>query len=152
MIWSPPDVYASSILSIGGGVLAGFVVVLIEWCWRLYRAKHGRRKAIIELRLFFREWESLINTAEGLNDPQIPFKAEKHHVQFVHHKNRLWTVPIVLSRWSPYLSEQQAQEIALLIANHENAHIGIVPPDRVANQWIYDNFFNELKKIKWLNL
>ena len=152
MDWNPPDVYASFILSIGGGVLAGFVVVVLSWCRSLIQAHRERRKAIRELRLFFREWESLINTADGLNVPQIPFEAEKHHVQFVKHKNRLWTVPIVLSRWSKYLSGQQVQEIALLIANHENAHIGILPPDKVPNQWMYDNFFNELKKIKWLDL
>lgn len=152
MDWSPPDVYASFILSIGGGVLSGLAVVVLSWCGRLIQVHRERRTAIRELRLFFSEWEFLINTAESVNVSQIPFEAEKAQMQFIYHKNRLWTVPIILSRWSKCLSEQQVQEITLLIANHENAYIGIVPPDKVPNQWIYDNFFRELKKIKWLDL
>lgn len=152
MSWNPPDVYASFILSIGGGVLSGLAVVVLSWCGRLIQVHRERRKAILELRLFFSEWESLINTAESVHLPQISFEADKARMQFIYHKNRLWTVPIILSRWSKYLSEQQVQEITLLIANHENAYIGIVPPNGVPNQWIYDHLFNELKKIKWLDL
>ena len=150
MMWDPPNAYASFVLSIGGGVLAGFVVVALEWGWRYWYGWRQQRKAIRDLSTFFGEWESILNTADGFQDPASGITRSKQDVQFAMHKYRLWTVPIIMARWAKYISGEQTQEFNLLISNHENAVLSLVPASRVLSQNIYDMFFREARKVKWL--
>ena len=147
MTWNPPDPYASLILSIGGGVLAGMVVVALEWAWRVVYELHKKRTAVKELSEFFHQWEITINSAEGLLHPESRHVISREIVQFAQHKNRLWAAPIVLSRLSKHLPDKEAQEISLLIAGHEHAEVGIIPEGRVLPQQMYDRFFGEIRKI-----
>ena len=150
MTWNLPDPYASLVLSVGGGVLAGIVVILMEWGWRNFYGRWQRRKAIIGLSSFFRQWESTINSVESLTHPESGQHIAREDIQFAQHKNRPWTVPIMLSQESRHLSDKQAQEIALLLAGHVNAEVGILPTGRVLSQQMYDRFFSNVREISWL--
>ena len=152
--WLPPDPYASVILSIAGGflagILAGLVVVGIEWAGRYCYARRQQRKAIRELRKFFANWELQINTSQGISDPQAGPLQSKEVIQILSHKERLRTFHVLMLRLSTHLSEDQAEEILLFVEGHE-ALINIIPTDRTPDQNLYDVFFRRVREeITWL--
>ncbi len=150
MNWNPPDPYASLILSIGGGVLAGIVVILLEWGWRGFYGWYQGRKAVKAVGTFFLEWETAINSVEPLDHPVRGDQISIEVLQFVKHKYYLWRSQIVLSRWAKQLSDEQIQEVSTLVAGHEHSVVGILPEGRVLPQQMYDRFFLDARSISWL--
>lgn len=150
MVWNPPDAYASFLLSVGGGVLAGLAVVAVELVWRFGLAWWQRKKALQALGTLLGEWEESINSATGFAYPQLGRTASKEDVQFAKHKSYLWTAPIVMSRWARHIPEKYIEDLSRLVTNHQNAVVAILPPGRVMSQGIYDDFFRQAREVKWL--
>ena len=71
-------------------------------------------------------------------------------LQLLKHKYYLRTVPITLARWAKYIPEQQSEDIQQVIASHEHAYMGILPPDAVPDQNFYRTFFSRVRDIKGL--
>ena len=150
MVWNPPDAYASFLLSVGGGVLAGIAVVAVELAWRFGLGWWQKKRALKALCAFWGEWEESINSATGVATPQPKFTISKEDVQFAKHKYHLWTVPILLSRWANHIPEKYVEDLSRLVTNHENAVMGIIPPGRVMSQDLYDAFFQRAREVTWL--
>ena len=131
-------------------MLAGLIVIVIEWGWRFCFDLHQRRQAVRQICALFEEWETAINTASGFEDPQVGIGAGKEVVQFAKHKYYLWTIPIMMSRWAKHLPGRHAEEIARLVANHEHSVVRLVLPHGVLPQQSYDDFFGKARDIEWL--
>lgn len=160
--WNPPDPYASTFLSIAGGILAGFIVVGIEWVGRYCYARSRQRKTVRELRNFFTAWELGINAAQGMSlklpdGTEETVEATKEQFQRAHHNDRINQFHISMhSRWGKHLSERQADEILLLVSGYERIlqepllNLGISPHGHFPDQGIYDHFFELAREIRWL--
>ena len=143
-------IWDSWIPSVIGGVLAGLIVIMMELLWRGGYVWIQRRKAVTGLRRFFAEWEERITTAKDLEGPApgvpgVPVES----VKFVLHKSYLRTAPIRIAPMTKHLSDQQAQEVSLLLSSEE-AKVGIIPEGRAPSQDFYDQFFDSVKGVKWL--
>ena len=66
MTWDPRGLWASIILSLSGGIVAGILVLLGEILIRMEYDRRQRMKAKA-IGLFFEEWETTISGAEALN-------------------------------------------------------------------------------------
>ena len=78
------------------------------------------------------------------------FTLPKNRLQYEKHKEFLRTVRILLDRWSKFLSDEQSEEIALLLVRHEGAVMGIIPEGQFPSQNFYDAFFLTAREMKWL--
>ena len=144
------DVYATVIFPIVGGIIAGIIVILIEWGFRSLYERGQRRKAINGIGEFFGEWESRINSLAARNVPQIGTSYTREQIQFAFHQHFLRRSHITMDRWSKFLPEQQTEEMRQFISEHEGAEIGIIPAGKVMSQEMYNNFFRRAREIKWL--
>ena len=133
-----------------GGIFAGIVVILIEWSFRSLHDCKQRKKAERSIGKFFGEWNSCINNAVELRDEQGVLNAPKIAVQFAIHKDFLRSFPIVVDRWSRFLTEQQTEEVRQFVRGHEGGIVGIIPSGKAPPEPIYSNFFRDSKEIKWL--
>ena len=156
--WSAPEPYASMILSITGGTLAGFIVVIVEWVGLYCHARLKRRKAIREIGTFFAAWEVGINMALGAGI-KFPGRAEttKEQAQRAFHNDQISRFRISMSsRWGRHLSERQTEEILEFVIGHERLFqelllgLGISPHSFFPDQGIYDQFFQQAREITWL--
>ena len=112
-----------------------------------------RRKAIRAIGQFFGNWESMINDAMDIpahpDNPNLG-PIGRASVQFAYHGDFLRRGPNLIARWSRYLTAELVEELSNHLENHQGAHIGILPPGRVLNQFQYDVFFNGVREFKWL--
>ena len=150
MTWDPPGLWASLILSISGGVVAGAIVLLGEIGIRWYYDRRQRKKAERAIGLFFKDWETTINEAVDI-PPNPNFGAvPKAAVQFARHEYSLGRAPNLIERWQRYLTAEQVEQLSNHLENHQRADIGILPQGRVLAQFQYDRFFREAREIGWL--
>ena len=150
MSWDPTNFTDTALLSITGGVIAGIVVILLEWSFRFLYGWRQRRSAIHAVREFFRRWEDDINSTEDMLTSDCRFSLPKTQLQYVKHKDFLRRVRILLDRWSKFLSEKQTEDVALLLGDHEGGTMSIIPEDSVPGQNFYDVFFRDARTIEWL--
>ena len=150
MDWDPAGFTYTAMLSIAGGIIAGIVVILLEWGFRSLYGRNQRRNAVNAVRDFFRRWESDINSTDELLTSDGRFTRPQGDVQFAKHREYLRAVRILLDRWSKYLSGEQSEDIALFLGRHEGAVIDIIPEGSFPSQNFYDTFFRTAKEIKWL--
>ena len=66
------DVYSTVVFPILGGIIAGVIVILIEWGFRILHERSQRRRATKVISRFFAEWQDAINTSADL--PEKPFR------------------------------------------------------------------------------
>ena len=144
------DVYSTVVFPILGGIIAGVIVILIEWGFRILHERSQRRRATKVISRFFAEWQDAINTSADLPENPSGVTASKDQIQFIKHRYYVRAVHFTISRWSKYLSDQQTEEINLFIFRHEHSEIGILPEKRIFGQEIYDRFFQRAREIKWL--
>ena len=142
------DVFSTVIFPILGGVIAGFIVVVVEFVVRNCHSRWQQSKAINTLGNLFSEWESRINDAVDLLDQGCVYR-NRGEVQILHHQYYLRRVPLVLAAWSKNLSEKQIDELTKLIFDHEQI-LSIVPKDKVYPQEVYDMFFRKAREIERL--
>ena len=144
------DVYTTVIFPILGGILAGVIVILIEWGFRVLYEWNQRKRGTKVISRFFGEWQDAINTSADLPESPEGVVYTKGQIQIAQHRYYIRAVHFTISRWSKYLSDQQTEEIDLFIFRHEHSQIGILPPDRIFSQEVYDRFFDRAREIKWL--
>ena len=75
MTWDPPDLWATIMLSIPGGVVAGILVLAGEVALRRGYERVQQRKAFLAIGQFFGRWESTINDARDI--PAFPDNPSK---------------------------------------------------------------------------
>ena len=144
------DISDTVVFPVVGGIIAGIIVVAIELGFRVILQCWQKRKAEKAMGEFFGGWEDKINDAKDLFHAPTGRNFTKSDMQFVHHREFLRQFPIRLNRWSKFLSEKQTEEITLHVIGHENAILIDLFPGKNLSQVIYDVFFSEAKKIKWL--
>ena len=144
------DISTNVVFPIVGGVIAGGIVVLIEWIFRLLYDWNQRRKGTKAIGRFFAEWEDAINSSADLPAGPNGQTVARDQIQFIKHKYYIRAVHFTISRWSRYLSDGQTQEINLFLFRHEHSEIGILPDNRIFNQEVYDRLFQRAREIKWL--
>ena len=150
MTWEPPGLWATIIFPILGGVVAGILVLAGEVALRRGYERVQRRKAIRAIGQFFGNWESMINDALDIPDNPNFGPIDRASVQFAYHGEFLRRAPNLIARWSRYLTTEQVEELSNHLESHQGAHIGILPPGRVLNQFQYDAFFSGAREFKWL--
>ena len=155
MTWDPPGLWASIILSVVGGILAGGLVLAGEFAISKGYEQVQQRKAMKAIGLFFKEWESTINeTTDIPAHPTNPSNGPINRavVQFAYHEDYLRRAPNLLARWARYLAAEQVEELSNLLEGHQGAVIGLMRPrGRVLPQQVYDNFFRSAREIDWLD-
>ena len=155
MVWDPPGLWASVILSISGGIVAGVLVLLGEVALRRGHELVQRRKAEKAIGRFFGEWESTINdTKEIPYHPSNPSSGpiDRAVVQLAYHEDFLRRAPNLIARWSRYLTAEQAQELTNQLEGHQGAVIGLIRPrGGVLPQQLYDQFFDMARGFGWLD-
>ena len=144
------DVLDTVVFPVVGGIIAGAIVVAMEWGFRVIFQMWQRGKAEKAIGLFFKEWECTVNTAEALSVPHAGRSYSKEDLQFVFHRDFLRQFPIRLGRWSKFLSEKETEQLALFVTGHEKAYLQDLLPGKNLTQAIYDGFFCDAKKIEWL--
>ena len=144
------DVNSTVVFPILGGIIAGVIVIIFEWSFRVFYEWNQRKRGAKVISRFFGEWEDAINTTVDLPENPSGVLYAKAQIQFVMHSYYVRAVHFTISRWSKYLSDQQTEEISLLVFRHEHSVIGILPPGKIFSQEIYDRFFREAREIKWL--
>ena len=151
MTWDPPGLWASLILSISGGVVAGLIVLAGEVAIRWDHNRRQRQKGIRAIAQLFKEWETTINGAAPIaaqgNVPSVP----KANVQFAFHEHYLRRAPNLIARWSRFLSADQVREVNDHLEGHQGAVIGILPQRAVLPQTQYDQFFDTARAFDWLD-
>ena len=150
MTWDPPGLWASLILSIFGGILAGALILVGEFLARREFNFRQQSKAAKAVGLFFGEWEKAVNNAPAIPAQGGAPAAPVHAVQFAFHKNYLGRAPNHIARWSRHLTAEQLEELSNLLEGHQRAAIGILPPSTVLAQAQYNQFFSQARQIKWL--
>lgn len=147
--WNPPDLIASIILSIPGGVIAGLIVVAGEWLWRYCDARNRRRRTLREVALYFDTWESQIYELPEKSDEEDGIHPPREAFQFAIHKARIREFHISMDRWRAHLSEHQTEGVVQLVRGHE-ALVNIIPSGAQPDENLYRVFFKEARKISWL--
>ena len=144
------DVYETVIFPILGGVIAGFVVIVIELVFRNLYDRWQRRKTIKAIEKLLSEWESKINNPSAIENNPAGTSPSKGEFQLPIHRYHLKITPITIAAWSKQLSEGEAIEIHELIAGQENVAEFLFSQGFYPDQNYYDNFFSKVREIKWL--
>lgn len=152
MSWNPPDLGPSIILSFGIAILAGLLLLTLQWGWNTLGKRRRRRAAVEALSKFFQEWES-----------EICATAHDEDWQFIRHEQMIRRINDHLALIRPDLSDRQWTDITQLIRNHEELIDNRrwilpmatltndpVPPRFVLLPGEYREFFEQAIKIKWL--
>ena len=147
MNWDPPDVWATIILSIPGGIVAGVLVILFELGIRRNIELRQRRKATNAVSDYFKVWESQIKNIEAITDTPNGIPIKKEQVQLPIHQDFIRKAHNLIQRWSRQLDDEQIQEITNYIVGHE-AVIALLSPNWGQAQ--YDDFFQRAREISWL--
>ena len=152
MSWNPPDLWATIVLGIGGGFLAGLAVLALQWGLNILGKRRRRSATVEDLRRFFQDWEAESN-ATAVNESW----------QFVRHEQMIRRMNENLILMHPTLSGCQWSDIAELIRRHEELidarrklmmtqmpgpvpeHFALLPDE-------YRDFFEQANKVKWLKL
>lgn len=142
-------IYESLVLPVGGGVIAGFIVIVIELLWRGWYAWIQRRKAVSRLRKFFAKWEEEITTASAIDVPRPNVVVTREILQFEIHKHYLRTAHNRIAPMVKHLNEQQVTDVEILI-QEQNPKVEMVPKGGTWPQGMYDNFLDSVEKIEWL--
>ena len=148
MTWDPPGLWASIILSLSGGIVAGILVLLGEILIRMEYDRRQRMKAYKAMGLFFKEWETTISGAEAIPAQGPAPAVPKANVQFAFHGHFLRRAPNLIARWQRYLTAEQIEEVSNHLEGHQGAVIGILPQGAVLPQAQYENFFRQAREIK----
>ena len=154
MTWDPPDLWATIMLSIPGGVVAGILVLAGEVALRRGYERVQQRKAFRAIGQFFGRWESTINDAMDIpahpdNPPNLG-PISRASVQFAFHGDFLRRAPNLIARWSKYLTAEQMEELSNHLEGHQGADMGLLTQGRVLAQAQYDTFFRRAREFEWL--
>ena len=156
MTWDPPGLWATIILSILGGIVAGILVLVGEILIRRELDRRQRKRAERAIGQFFRWWQMLTRdpsetdsseSTSGTSWEQVRFL----RVQFQIHEYCLMRVTNLIAAWSKYLTAKQVDELSTMIGEHQIQVIARLPEGQTPEQHQYDNFFQQARAIKWLD-
>ena len=150
MTWDPPGLWASLILSISGGILAGAIVLVGEILIRLAQDRRQRRKAERAICHFFRDWETTINEAADVPSGPGTFPMLKVFVQFEEHRDFLTRAANLVERWQRYLTAEQVEGLSNHLERHQAEFDSLIGEGGALHQLHYDNFFRQAHEIEWL--
>ena len=136
------DVNSTVFSPIVGGIIAGLIVILMEWIFRVLYGLNQRQRGFKDISKFFGGWEVAINGNPSLQEKPWVGLDPAAKDTLATHRTLIRAFDFTISRWSKYLSDQQIEEIYLRLI--------ILPSDTIASQEFYDRFFREARKIKWL--
>ena len=149
MSWNPPGLWATVVISIGGGFLAGLVLLGLQWVWNAFGKSRRRRQEIKALQEFFQEWEAEIIAANWDED-----------LRFARHEQRIRRMKDHLTSIRPNLPDREWSEITAFIRRHEELIkerllvLRSEDPDFPRRFLLMDddyrNFFKQSIQIKWL--
>ncbi|MYC37871.1 MAG: hypothetical protein F4X66_13310 [Chloroflexi bacterium] len=150
MSWDPPGLWASLILSVSGGIVAGVIVLAGEVVLRGRYERVQREKAERAICMFFRGWEKGLNVlhSERLDDSDEDFWLR---TMFLYHRVSLLEVQNLIARWSRYLAAEQVEELDNVLHLQGMITAAKVNAGGVWSKRMYDNFFLQARKIDWLN-
>ena len=150
MTWDPPGLWASLVLSISGGIVAGVLVLLGEIAIRWRYDHRQQKKGAKAIGLLFSEWETTINEAADIPSGLDTLPVPRANVQFGEHGEFMRRAANLIERWQRFLTAEQVEEIS----NHLEGHQAVI--DLVAlrggllQQIHYDDFFLRAREVKWL--
>ena len=150
MTWNPPDLGATIILSIPGGVVAGFIVVLVGVAIRYIDDHRQHRKAHKAIGLFFKKWEESISNSFAGHKSESGPHIDGMSLHSIVHTNFLGKSQNLISRWSRDLTAQQVEELSNFLLEHEQHKYSLLSGGIDWGRSEYDGFFRRAREIKWL--
>ena len=151
MVWDPPGLWASVILSVTGGILAGLIVLAGEILIRRGYERVQRGKAERAICHFFRDWETTINEAADVPSGPGTLPKLKVFVQFEEHGGFLTRAVNLVERWQRYLTAEQVEVLSNHLERHQAVFDSISGEGRPLHQFHYDDYFRRAREIKWLD-
>ena len=155
MTWDPPGLWASLILSISGGIVAGVLVLLGEIAIRWRYDHRQQKKGAKAIGLLFSEWETTINEAADIpSDPgTLPVPrapVPRANVQFAKNGEFMKRAANLIGRWQRFLTAEQVEEISNHLEGHKAVIDYVAPGGGLLQQIHYDDFFLRAREVKWL--
>ena len=150
MSWDPPGLWASLILSVSGGIVAGVIVLAGEVVLRRRYERVQREKAERAICMFFKDWEKMLNYFHSLrleNSDEEPDLS----LMFFYHRVSLLEVQNLIARWSRYLAADQVEELDNVLHLQGMLTAAQVNAGGFWSKRAYDNFFRRARDIDWLN-
>ena len=150
MTWDPPGLWASLILSISGGIVAGALVLLGEIAIRWRYDRRQQQKGAKAIGLLFSEWETTINEAADIPSGPGTLPVFRENVQFGEHGEFMRRAANLIERWQKFLTAEQVEEISNHLEGHQAAIDRVAPRGGLFLQIHYDDFFRQASEVKWL--
>ena len=150
MSWDPPGLWASLILSISGGIVAGVLVLLGEIAIRWEFDRRQQKKGAKAIGLLFSEWETTINEAADIPSGSGTLPVPRTNVQFGKHGEFMRRAANLIERWQRFLTAEQVEEISNHLEGHQAVIDLVGPRGGLFQQIHYDNFFRQAREFKWL--
>ena len=150
MTWDPPGLWASLILSISGGIVAGVLVLLGEIAIRWRYDRRQKKKGAKAIGLLFSEWETTINKDADIPTGLGTLPVPRANVQFGVHGEFMRRAANLIERWQRFLTAEQVEEISNHLEGQQAVIDLIAPRGGLFQQIHYDDFFRRAREVKWL--
>ena len=154
MTWDPPGLWASLILSISGGIVAGVLVLLgeiaIRWRYDHRQQKRQQKKGAKAIGLLFSEWETTINEAADIPSGLGTLPVPRANVQFGENGEFMRRAANLIERWQRFLTAEQVEEISNHLEGHQAVIDLVAPRGGLLQQIHYDDLFLRAREVKWL--
>ena len=141
---------ASILISIGGGVLAGALVLWGDNRIRKELDRRQQRKAERAIGQFFREWEHAINDAASFSTDDDAGVISEKAWRFATHARFMRRASNLVARWSRHLTPEQVENLNNYLEDHQAVIDLIGPRGGSFEQIHYNGFFREAREIDWL--
>ena len=145
--------YESMIISVITGII---VVVLVEFSGYIKRLVN-RRCEIGYIRNFFRAFEKEIKDTNAITSTinetsQTPPKIVKNQIQLAIYQEKLRAATLIMTTKSSHLTAEQIFEILKIITDHAALDKLLTKEGRsiIPNENFYNQFFDKVRKLKWL--
>lgn len=128
-------------------VVSGVLVVLLIEGVNVLRKWHQRRSAVSDLRTFFLDFQTELESVQGSEDGQIPREA----FQFALWTAHLEDAHVVVASHGPHLPREHLVEITEVLAGKQRL-ANMLPKNAAPSSNLYDQYFERLRTVHWLNM
>ena len=104
------DVNSTVFSPIVGGIIAGLIVILMEWIFRVLYGLNQRKRGIKDISEFFGGWEVAINGNPSLQEKPWVISDAAGKDPLYTHRTLIRVFDFTISRWSKYLSRPTNME------------------------------------------
>ena len=139
--------FGLELVSAAISIVTGLAVALIVEAVIAFRMVFRRRATVSHLRDFFRDFETKLAEVQPSNDGRV----SRGEFQFALWKDHLDNARLVVSSHSPDLGRENFIEV-MKVVDQRYRFTSIIPANKVPDEKFYGLYFEELRKLDWLEL